>query len=41
VLLLQLPFRDFFQADLRLIRFDQISHNGTTSNIPKLFCNGE
>src|ERR1017187_376714 len=41
VLLLQFPFRDFLQADFCVTRFDQISHNGTTSNIPKPFCNGE
>jgi len=41
VLLLQFPFRDFLQADFCFIPFDQISHNRTTSNTPKSFCNGE
>src|SRR4051794_13973217 len=36
VLLLQFPFRDFFEPRFQLIRFHQISHNGTTSNTPKI-----
>src|ERR1700730_6181378 len=41
VLLFELPFRNLLQALLRLICFDQVSHNRTTSNTPKSFCNGE
>src|SRR6266513_5464772 len=39
--LLQFPFRYFFKTRLQLVRFHQISHNGTTSNIRKSFCNGK
>src|SRR5438067_2572332 len=41
VLLLQFPFRDFFEPRFQLIRFHQISHNGTTSNTRKSFCNAK
>src|SRR4030095_15504228 len=41
VLLLQLPLRDFLEPRFQLVRFHQISHNGTTSNTRKSFCNAK
>src|SRR5712691_13034457 len=41
VLLLQLPLGDLFHALFQLGRLHQISHNRTTSNTRKLFCNDE
>src|SRR5437870_2739222 len=41
VLFLQLPLGYFFHALFQLARFDQVSHNRTTSNIRNLFCNRE
>src|ERR1700730_7088508 len=41
VLLLQLPLGDLFHSLFQLGGFDQVSHNGTTSNTRKLFCNDE
>src|SRR5437763_1113222 len=41
VLLLQFPFRDFFHSLLELALFDGVSHNGTTSNTRKSFCNAK
>jgi hypothetical protein len=41
VLLLQLPFRDFFHSLLELALFDEVCHNGTTSNTRKSFCNAK
>ena len=39
--LLQLPFRDLFHAIFEVRSFDQVSHNGTTSNTRKSFCNAK
>src|SRR5437762_6969038 len=41
VLFLQLPLGHFFHALFQLARFDQVSHNGTTSNTRKSFCNAK
>src|SRR5881398_333948 len=41
VLLLQFPFRDFFHSLFELALFDEVSHNGTTSNTRKSFCNAK
>jgi hypothetical protein len=41
VLLLQFPFRDFFHSLLELALFDEVCHNGTTSNTRKSFCNAK
>ena len=41
VLFLQLPLGYFFHAPFQLARFDQVSHNRTTSNTRNLFCNAK
>jgi hypothetical protein len=41
VLLLQFPFRDLFHSLFELALFDEVSHNGTTSNTRKSFCNAK
>src|SRR5581483_3512741 len=50
MVLLQFPLRDFFHPLLvffffhpllELVLFNQLSHNGTTSNIRKSFCNAK
>jgi len=41
VLLLQFPLRDFFHSLLELALFDEVCHNGTTSNTRKSFCNAK
>src|SRR6266705_7020866 len=38
---LQLPFRDLFHAVFQIRSFDQVRHNGTTSNTRKSFCNAK
>ena len=39
--LLQFPFWDLFHAIFKVRSFDQVSHNGTTSNTRKSFCNAK
>src|SRR5882724_7222480 len=41
MLFLQLPLRNLFHALFQVACFDQVSHNGTTSNTRNLFCNRE
>ena len=41
VLFLQLPLGYFLHAPFQLARFDQVSHNRTTSNTRNLFCNAK
>ena len=41
MLFLQLPLRDLFHALFQVACFDQVSHNGTTSNTRNPFCNRE
>src|SRR5947208_9772788 len=41
MLLLQFPLRDFFHPLLQLACFNQVGHNGRTSNTRKSFCNAE
>jgi hypothetical protein len=41
MLLLKLPFRDLLQAVFQFVRFEEIGHDGNTSNTPFCFCNGE
>ena len=41
VLLLQFPLRDFLHSLFELALFDEVSHNGTTSNTRKSFCNAK